>query len=67
LDAPVLTVLARSSAVSIVDRHAPGIRDREALIDAIARLALIGLENSVGLWMAEQAVAAALAKPSSIP
>jgi hypothetical protein len=49
-DESLLAILARGSAVAIVDRHAPDVRNREALVEAIARLAFIGLEGHVGLW-----------------
>ena len=51
-DQSMLATLARSSAVSIVERYAGDVRDRAGLVEAIARLALIGLEGNVALWEA---------------
>jgi hypothetical protein len=50
----LLANLARSSAVTIVDRHARDVHDREALVEAIARLVRMGLEGHVRLFTAEQ-------------
>jgi hypothetical protein len=50
----LLASIAHSSGVAIVDRHARDVRDREALVEAIARLALIGLQGHVRLFEAEQ-------------
>lgn len=53
-DESLLAILARSSAVAIVERHARDLRDREKLVEAIARLALIGLEGHVRLYAAKR-------------
>jgi hypothetical protein len=52
-DESLLSTFARSSAVAIVDRHARDVRNRDALVEAIARLALVGLEGQVRLYAAE--------------
>jgi hypothetical protein len=48
-----LDAAAQSTGADIVDRHAPGCPQREALVAAIARLARIGLEGHVRLWESE--------------
>ncbi|HLJ95900.1 MAG TPA: hypothetical protein VKU02_22185 [Gemmataceae bacterium] len=53
-DESLLAILARSSAVAIVDRHARDVRNREALVEAITRLALIGLEGHLRLFELRQ-------------
>jgi hypothetical protein len=50
-DDSLLATFAHNSAAAIVDRHA---RDREALVEAIARIVLLGLEGHVRLFEAEQ-------------
>ncbi|HLN31744.1 MAG TPA: hypothetical protein VK395_28650 [Gemmataceae bacterium] len=50
----LLDALARDSAVAIVDRHAADVRNREALIKAIARLTRLGLEGHVRLFRVQQ-------------
>jgi len=50
----LLAALARSSAVAIVNRHARNVPNRDALVEAIARLALIGLEGHVCLFALRQ-------------
>ena len=52
-DDSLLAILARGSAVAIVDRYARDVRNREALVEAIARLALVGLEGQVRLYAAD--------------
>jgi len=42
--------LARSSAVSIVERHASDLRNKEPLIEAVARIVLLGLQGHVKLF-----------------
>ena len=55
----LLDALAHDSAVAIVDRHAADVRNREALIEAIARLTRLGLEGHVRLFQAQQKESAA--------
>jgi len=50
---PFLDAAAQSTAADIIDRHAPGCPQREALLAAIARLARMGLEGHVRLWESE--------------
>jgi hypothetical protein len=50
MDDCLLAVLARSSALAIVDRHARDVRSPEALVEAITRVVLLGLEAHVRLW-----------------
>jgi len=50
----LLDALARNSAIAIVERHACDVRDRAALVEAIARLARLGLEGHVRLFQARQ-------------
>ncbi|SPE17884.1 hypothetical protein SBA5_1140016 [Candidatus Sulfotelmatomonas gaucii] len=50
----LLDALAHDSTVAIVDRHAADVRNREALIEAIARLTRLGLEGHVRLFQAQQ-------------
>ena len=50
----LLDALAHNSAVAIVERHAGDVRDKEALVEAIARLARLGLEGHVRLFEAQQ-------------
>ena len=50
----LLDALARDSAVAIVDRHAGDVRDRDGLVEAIPRLARLGLEGHVRLFESEQ-------------
>jgi len=50
----LLDALAHDSAVAIVDRHAADVRNREALIKAIACLTRLGLEGHVRLFRAQQ-------------
>jgi hypothetical protein len=57
-DECLLDIPPRSSAVAIVERHAPDLRNREAPAEAIARPALIGLEGQVRLYAAELKIAA---------
>ena len=50
----LLDALAHNSAVAIVERHAGDVRNKEALVEAIARLARLGLEGHVRLFEAQQ-------------
>lgn len=50
----LLDALAHDSAVAIVERHAGDVRNKEALVEAIARLTRIGLEGHVRLFEAQQ-------------
>jgi hypothetical protein len=54
MDESFLAILARGSAMTIVERHAPDIRNRDALVEAIARVVLIGLEGHVRLYATGQ-------------
>jgi hypothetical protein len=56
IDAGLLAVLARASAVAIVDRYASDVRDREGLVEAIARVTLIGLDGHARLYAAERSI-----------
>ena len=49
----LLDAVAYGSAVAIVERHASDVRNREALVEAIAHLARIGLEGHVRLYEAQ--------------
>jgi hypothetical protein len=50
----LLEARAKSTALHIVERHAPDCRNRQALLDAIARITLRGLEGHIGLFEAQQ-------------
>jgi len=56
-DESLLALLARSSGVAIVERHAGDVGNREALVDAITRVVLIGLEGHVLRWEQDALVA----------
>ncbi len=47
---PTLDQLARHTARDILKRHAPDCLDRQPLVEAIARLARLGLEGHVRLY-----------------
>jgi hypothetical protein len=49
-----LEQFAEETARDILNRHAPECLDRPGLRDAIARLARLGLENSMRLYQLEQ-------------
>jgi hypothetical protein len=49
---PTLDDIARYTAEDILTRHAPDCLKRPALIEAIARLARLGLEGHLRLYQA---------------
>jgi hypothetical protein len=52
-DEALLGILARRSALAIVERYASDVHDRKGLMEAIERLVRLGLEGSVRLWAQE--------------
>lgn len=50
----LLDALAHDSAVAIVERHGGDVCNRDALVEAIARLARLGLEGHVRLFELQQ-------------
>ncbi len=66
MDDPTLDDLSRRTARDILKRHAPDCLDRQPLIQAIARLARLGLEGHVRLYQTQHVLRPAEAMPPRV-